>query len=136
MKNLISILILGVLLAASFTNATAQDQEHDTKVQKMEEMIDDVEGIEKKLARCYSEVCQQVRENSEVRSDHFLKAKKAFQNGDMEEAKMAIETAHSLISTDVELLETDKNDELTREILILERELEEKVSDFMKGMEG
>jgi hypothetical protein len=30
----------------------------------MEEMIEDMEDIEKKLARCYSEVYQEVKENS------------------------------------------------------------------------
>lgn len=133
MKNLISTALLLTLFAISATSGLAQEQQAVTNAQKMEEMIDDVEDIEKKLARCYSEVCQEVRQNSDVRTQQFTKAKKAFENDNYEEAMIAVKTAHSVISTDVELLETDKSDELTREIWMLETELEERVSSFISN---
>jgi flagellin-specific chaperone FliS len=136
MKQLLSITLLFTLFAVTSTNGLAQEQQAVTNAQKMEEMIDDVEDIEKKLARCYSEVCQEVRENSDVRTQQFTKAKKAFQNDNLEDAMIAVKTAHSILSTDVELLETEKSDELTREIWMLESELEERVSSFISSMEG
>ncbi|NBB75934.1 MAG: hypothetical protein GVY02_01025 [Bacteroidetes bacterium] len=135
MKNLISTALLLTLFAISATSGLAQEQQAVTNAQKMEEMIDDVEDIEKKLARCYSEVCQEVRQNSDVRTQQFIKAKKAFQNDNYEEAMIAVQTAHSVISTDVELLETDKSDELIREIWMLETELEERLSSFIRNRE-
>ena len=73
--------------------------------------------------------------NSDFRTQQFTKAKKAFQNNNLEEP-IAVKTAYSILSTDVELLETEKSDELTREIWMLETELEERISSFVSSVEG
>jgi hypothetical protein len=49
---------------------------------------------------------------------------------------IAVKFSHSIRSTDVELPETEKSDELTRGIWMLETELEERVSSFISNMGG
>lgn len=139
MKNLYSILLLIFFTTILFSEIHAQERMKSEKyVMQTDQLIRQVENIQNYLKRdskfkkAFPDVSKEIEEHTDARADYFLKAKKAFQKGEMEVAAKSLRSARKIIKGDVRLLSQTRDREVTSEILRLEKELGRNVDNLLR----
>ncbi|MDZ7718777.1 MAG: hypothetical protein U5K72_08180 [Balneolaceae bacterium] len=139
MKNLTSILLLIFFTTILFSEVHAQERVKSEKyVMQTDQLIRQVKNIqtylsrETKFKKAFPDASKKIEEHSFARTSYFLKAKKAFQNDEMEVAVKSLRSAREIIKGDVGLLREVRDREVTSEILRLERELGRSVDSMLR----
>jgi len=139
MKHLYLLVMLIFFTTILDSNIYAQERVRSEKyVMQTDQLVSQVEDIKSYLSREtkfkaeYPEISDTIEDHTNPRMDYFLKAKKAFQEGEMKIAVQSLRSAREIINNDVRQLSKVRDREATSEILRLERELGRNVDSLLR----
>lgn len=138
MKYLLSIPTIALFAILMCHDVMAQkNTESGRYVMEVDQLLKKVENIKRhlntgKISIAFPDVCNDIEKHAGARTSHFLKAKKAFQKGDIRKASKELSSAREIIKEDVEQLMGLRNREVTSEILRLEQDLGRQVDSILR----
>lgn len=108
MKRSLTLILPVIFTISVYSNVCSAQTPDGVEIESIDKMIRTVETIQRELNRCESELCDTVMKNAGARMGYFLKAKKAFGEGNTEMGFEAIEEAHEIIKGDIKRLSVDR----------------------------